>query len=82
MKKLLTLSVLLGSLILAGCVNTNPTEEEVAAPVAEEVVTPETPAVEVAPVAEETAPVAAEETTPAAEVAPAAEVTPEAPAAQ
>ena len=51
MKKLLALGALALSLTLAGCVNLNPTEEEVAEPVAEEVVTPEV----VEPVAEEEA---------------------------
>jgi outer membrane murein-binding lipoprotein Lpp len=62
MKKLLTLGVLSLSVLLAGCVNTNPTEEEIMEPVAEEVVA------EVEVVAEEVAPVAEE-----VEVAPEAE---------
>lgn len=64
MKKLLTLGVLVMAITLAGCVNTNPTEEVVMEPVAEEVVTPvveEAPVVEEMPVAEEVAAPAAEE---------------------
>lgn len=66
MKKLLTLAVLAASFALVGCVNTNPTEEVVMEPVAEEAV--ETPVEEVVVeevaveevVAEEVAPVAEE----------------------
>lgn len=60
MKKLLTLGFALSILTLAGCANSQPTEEEVVAPVAEEMpaVVEETPVLdatgttEVAPVAD------------------------------